>query len=817
MSDLGIVEDPRTGGDWSVAPAEKEAPRKVRPGSWRYPLSKLLPIPGLIALLGLALWLRWQYVRGVDLYVDEYVTLWASRRTLEMGAPIMPSGVLYTRGLLHSYLIAAFAAVGGLTYTVGRLPSVVFGLATIVAILFVGHREWNSRVAWLSAVGLVLLPEAIEASSRARFYAPLLVFVLLTIWAAYVAIQPRGDPESGAGTSLRANLLFAGSFVLALFSHEQTLLLYPPLLLGVLLWRGWRYFLRPPVLAAQLICVAAIALRYVIEQLGQPDYLAAVQSSKPFISLLSDVSGAWREYGSLFSSARRLPWTVFGLLAIGVAVVNLRRVGWRLVQLPRFHQATLFFALQFFVILLVMLTVVKWREDRYIWMMQPVWLLAGAAGAVWAVDRITMRPSRRRVATGALALLAALLLWPLSLSALTLQPEGYDRALNYVVAHRRPGDVVMSPQPPACAVVLGEPCDYYARERGYEPYVIPQNGVLVDRWTGARLLSTTEQLEGVLRNTPRVWFVVDGHRLGERYRDDFIRTVVEQFELVFEERGVRVLFAQGWREPPPYAVKESLDPPAPIGALALTGWERTEAVPGQDLQMVLIWQLTGFIPQQINTSLQLVAADRLRLAQADGPPAKGMISTFDRTEALLPDPKTLTLPADLAPGRYRLEVIAYDTTTHTPLANPLAVDWFRVGPPPTAPDRVLTASWRNGITLVGHDALPTTLSPGELLALRLVWTTTAPVATNYTVFVHLIGPDGKIVAQSDRAPENGFYPTASWSVGDRVEDLYGLPLPTGLPAGEYRLVVGWYRPETGERLLLGNGADAWELGRWTAE
>ena len=34
-------------------------------------------------------------------------------------------------------------------------------------------------------------------------------------------------------------------------------------------------------------------------------------------------------------------------------------------------------------------------------------------------------------------------------------------------------DAVLSPQPPACVIVLGEPCDYYAVGTGWEPYVIP--------------------------------------------------------------------------------------------------------------------------------------------------------------------------------------------------------------------------------------------------------------------------------------------------------------------------------------------------------
>ena len=56
----------------------------------------------LAALLALGLWLRWRYATEISLYVDEFTTLWGAERILALGAPILPSGVLYTRGLLNT-------------------------------------------------------------------------------------------------------------------------------------------------------------------------------------------------------------------------------------------------------------------------------------------------------------------------------------------------------------------------------------------------------------------------------------------------------------------------------------------------------------------------------------------------------------------------------------------------------------------------------------------------------------------------------------------------------------------------------------------
>jgi hypothetical protein len=645
---------------------------------------------GLFALLALAGWLRWRYASEISLYVDEFTTLWAAGRVMANGVPIMPSGVLYTRGLLATYVTAlAGALAGGLSYSAGRLPSLLFGLAAIAAIFAVGRREWNSRVGWLAALGLVLLPEAIVWSARARFYAQLQFFALLTLWAAYAAIQhrPQAVPQEAAVLpSARRHLLFAALFVLALFSQEQMVLLYPSILLATLLWRGWRYLLRPQVWPAHAVCLAAMGVRFGIEILGQPGYFETIQAERPYIGLILDLPAAWSAYAELLVSLERLPWTVFGLLALVVAVFAWGKQRGRMAQVVAFHQATLFFALQFIFMLGFILLFVggQWRETRYLFLVQPAWLLIGAAGAVWAVDwlvarlirRPSARPAWRWAATALVALLAAASLWQPAQAVLARQVEGYDKVLAYVAQERLPGDVVMSPQPPACAFVLG-PCDYYAVQKVYEEFVVPRGlaagGELVDRWSGARLLNDASALEQVIRQSPVTWFVTDRFRLATRYDEDFLRTVIEQFDIALDERGVLALRAQGWREPPAMVVDEPLSPPLNAGPLSLIRWAHSAAVPGQKLDVNLTWQSTAPIDRQINTSFRLVDGAGSIVAQQDGPPARGIIPTNLFFATPLSDSKALSLPADLAPGGYQLQVVAYDVETVTPVAEPLVV------------------------------------------------------------------------------------------------------------------------------------------------
>jgi len=643
-------------------------PRVVRMGLWAS-----LAMLGL--LLALGFWLRWQHIQHVSLHVDEFTTLWAARRTLELGAPIMPSGVLYTRGLLATYVTAFAGALAGLDYVTGRLPALFFNLATVAAIFAIGRREWNGRVGWLAALGLTLLPEAIIWGGRARFYAPLQFFALLTVWAAFWAVKASGTETEANRGILKRHLLFALFFLLALFSQEQTVLLYPALVLGMALWRGWRWLLRRDVWPAHALILAGMAVRYVIEIVGQPGFFETIQAERPYVTPRFDVATAWPAYAPLLVAPERLPWTLTALLAVSAALVALVQHRLRIVQLKPFHQATLFFAWPFLFVLLFILTLVggQWREARYLFLVQPLWLLTGAAGAVWLIE-VLLTPERWRwMATLVLSLAVVWTGWQPASAATVRQVEGYDRVFEYVARHRQPGDVVMTPQPPACAFVLGQPCDYYAVQRIYEEFVITRNGVTVDRWSGAQLLNRTDQLESALRSASRVWLVTDAFRLATRYESDFQRMVIEQFDMAFQERGVMALLAEGWREQPAYSIRRTFDPPLAFGRLELLEWRATTPAAGQPLHVELTWRAAASIDRQLNTSVRLVSEEGAVLAQQDGPPARGVIPTMLFFEAPLPDLKLLATPAELQPGRYHLAVVVYDPDTGAVEAGPLSI------------------------------------------------------------------------------------------------------------------------------------------------
>jgi hypothetical protein len=121
------------------------------------------------------------------------------------------------------------------------------------------------------------------------------------------------------------------------------------------------------------------------------------------------------------------------------------------------------------------------------------------------------------------------------------------------------------------------------------------------------------------------------------------------------------------------------------------------------------------------------------------------------------------------------------------------------------------------VNLRGADGAADLVKPGETLAVDVVWQAVATMDVSYTAFVHLLGPDGRVVAQEDHVPGRGARPTTSWLPGEVIVDRFEVALSGELAEGTYTLEVGLYNSnEPGfPRLRLDDGRDAVPLARFT--
>lgn len=126
------------------------------------------------------------------------------------------------------------------------------------------------------------------------------------------------------------------------------------------------------------------------------------------------------------------------------------------------------------------------------------------------------------------------------------------------------------------------------------------------------------------------------------------------------------------------------------------------------------------------------------------------------------------------------------------LERPGVTAWLFVLQEPQAAEIALEANLGDLVTLRGFATADAQPAPGDVLLVTLFWEAQRPIERAYTVFVHLIGPDGRLVAQADGEPVGGSRPTTGWQPGETIRDGYALPLPADLPPGRYLLQAGLY-------------------------
>lgn len=105
---------------------------------------------------------------------------------------------------------------------------------------------------------------------------------------------------------------------------------------------------------------------------------------------------------------------------------------------------------------------------------------------------------------------------------------------------------------------------------------------------------------------------------------------------------------------------------------------------------------------------------------------------------------------------------------------------------------VADAVFGDVIRLVGIDVAPRDVRPGATVPITVTWQSIQEVDISYTAFVHLLGPDGRVIAQEDHIPCRGACPTDGWIAGEVVQDRYDITVPAGAPTDGLVLEIGLY-------------------------
>jgi hypothetical protein len=271
------------------------------------------------------------YLRLADLGAlgfrwDEDLSGLAVRAILEQGVPELPSGMVYLRGGLFSYLMAASASLFGFSEFALRLPAALFGVALIVA-GYAFAAGLFGRAAGLATAGLIAISFSdIELSRYARFYSAFSVLYVVTLCAVW---KFRVQAPSTAGGVLCVALAILTLSVHDLGYSLALAFFYPLVLRGPSAWRTPREWTWP-VTASGVLAAFYVGWREfqltarTLPAFAQSDGLGAVAT--PEVDDFQRSFLALPDMPLLVGMLERLPWLLLLLVVAAVAIALLTTI-----------------------------------------------------------------------------------------------------------------------------------------------------------------------------------------------------------------------------------------------------------------------------------------------------------------------------------------------------------------------------------------------------------------------------------------------------------------------------------------------------------
>lgn len=498
---------------------------------------------------------RLAYSQNISPHIDEFITMLAGQMILEMGLPVLPSGLFYDTGILFSYTVAALtgAAGGDFNELIAKFPGLFFSLLNITLTYRIGKQFFSPAVGLMAAALLAFAPEAIIWGGRSRPYAAYQFWVLVGVWAMShrISRQWRG----------RWQTIFWAAMAAAALSHLGGLIFMLAILMAAVpAWylrvkqddrhpAGWRSLFSLLWMDA-ILAFLLIGGMYILVTLGQPMWgqlvtgpLSPKQGQSPSVFL--DV--VYLIGPLLLLNPYYLTWAF--MLLVNLSSLILKAIRQRIPN----AQITPVFLHGVWLLSTVGLTLGSpWHIARYASPLMPIFFLLGSLEMSVVIQKIkTAIPKRQLSITGAklawgIVILISLIMTTPAYQTINQQEDGYDLAFKYVQEHWQEEDATMSLITSGSYLYLGK-CDYYPTQKSFKGLGVialdTPDGV-IDRYVGAEWLATIAQIDEALSRAPRTWYILDDLRFDTRLLPNHQEAILERFEPMFNERNVTVYLHQ---------------------------------------------------------------------------------------------------------------------------------------------------------------------------------------------------------------------------------------------------------------------------------
>lgn len=472
---------------------------------------------------------------GPDINEDEAWHIFAARGLQETGSPELPSGYVYSRGLIYTKLVLWSTSLFGDGEAAARIPSVFFGLLEIILVYLFGRILFTPLAGLFAAFMLAFSPLDVSWSREIRFYTMFSTFFLLFSMLLYIALSKfetflRTEEKPFFKSAIAYFLLSLVVFFFAVKLHVLALVGATGILAYILL-RGFiplgeerrvRVWYRNGSYILALLGVLALIL-------GKDFLWPYVEKALYFAPKWAE--GAvdnWRYYIYVFLTEYPV---IFGSVLLSAL--------WWISSRPR---PVLYLLCVFSVPLLLHSFLFAWKNERYILYLLPfLFILSGAGLAALSQgifnhaeaflrehNIVTNNRANSLVSMSLAAISVAFFIaaTPWFSNSLKIHKEnvgGYGVHQNW----KNVSDYILENSGRNESVVASVPLimHYYGmeKERLYfmnnyasdpiqEIDIRDENGVLLDYGLGVPVIMDLEDFKGVESTHPCLWVVVDRKR-----------------------------------------------------------------------------------------------------------------------------------------------------------------------------------------------------------------------------------------------------------------------------------------------------------------
>jgi 4-amino-4-deoxy-L-arabinose transferase-like glycosyltransferase len=783
----------------------------------------------LVGILLLAFVLRLGRLGAESLWYDETVSLHLASKS--------PSAlVAHTAGDIHPpgyyLLLHGWTRLCGSSEFSAAMLSVVFGMLLVALAHRLAARVFGRQAGLAAAFLVAISPYHVWYAQEVRMYTLGAALGVGLLAASMAMLRPREPGRRPTGWSC-ATYVLCGALGLWVLYYFAFLLLAVNLLAG--LWwitdrlqhRASGRWLGPWALAqGAVLLLYAPWLPIAWRQATQPP----VPPWRGFVALDRVVIETWSSLSLGQSADPAQVWPVLVLIAALFALgLSSRAPAW-----PRSRrQACLLAGTLFLPVLLIYLAsiITPLYHVRYAFTYAMPFYVILAGGLVALLQR--WRPAFW-AGLAAIAVFSAL-----SIRAYHSDPrytaDDHRAAVGFLADQWRPGDAILVNAGytyPALLTywdgdplawrgrLVGDPAGDPAAAGGLGPVMV-QTGTVdgpaslgwgqpTSDFYAMGQAEAAEALARLFGAFDRVWV----YRCYDTVTDPggFLRGWLHEHGLLFEERtfsGESQLRVQGFlaERDPLDGMQQRHDFAFVDGALRLVGSAAPSAVApvGGSLDLALTWRVNASPAGDPILFAGLFGAGGLRWAQVDARPLGSRYRVADwPVGSQVRTPLRIELPPGMPPGRYSLEVGWYRFEAGQPVwlgERPVLLEVEAVAPdnwwslPPPA------ATHRAGVTigpdveLLGFDAPPLTVQPGEELPIDLVWRALADAPDAGLIVLQLTGEGGEVRVESTATPVLGRVPFAQLSAGQPLRDPHSMAIPGDATPGVYDLLVGRRRPD----------------------